>query len=748
MTLYDTNLNYALQELLLYSYDFTPIRKKIFDLFMRVSPLVELQIIFSIIPPIKTSSLIQDNVKSFQKKEICVKIYEMIRNSLNSHLEKSLNRFPKLKQSSKIEIKNNTDRFSISIKIKNLKNFTPKLIFAIASHFNVNVLGYCDEVRAKISILKPKLHKPEVVLNTKLKRVRATDMRKFLTLDDKESVLEFLKQPEVKKILLSNFYPYGAKKSHIKTEITFDVLKERVIAQKRRRILLSNGVYKLLHDVITPYTSNEEFLKIISNNNILGFYSSVRTTKTQEIVTAIIDIDISRFLRTSYSILIIWKLIIAFTEDLIRNLTSSFQLPTPLVVFSGNRGIHLVYRLEKDCINADFNYLDFSELYILPSQKYLVKNKNSILHSKFTFMRTLMQAILLYTIKNFAIQKIPKLIRNQLGILNTTDLFKISLHSNNEIGILLDTTPNNSGVHRCFSIHPKSGLVSIPLNDPITKLIAKRFKEYNIVKKESNRKFVIDNIKRGIKASYFQFPPVITKEHIKYLLQPDTLLPYLSLIVRFSDRWITERSTMSMKYWLDIYKLNNFYDYIKSILLSINLNGKNIGSFYQKIVLILKRSSIRTKAFVMDILDDYFFKKASFYSIKARLDALRHLEFYYLLKSNELSLLNSEKFELVHKTPFDRKKFHQKFIHFFNITLVLLVGLSKNNLQIKSNIDLAIKKLYFRLELLLREVNLLRSSNRDNKNFHDQLKMVQIACMYNILIKFFRNLKPFLLLYS
>lgn len=745
MTLYDTNLNYALQDLLIYSYDFKQIREKIYSLFRGTTPIYELHVLISIIPPTITSSLIQD-VKSFQKKEILVKIYSMIRGAINSHLEKSLNRFPKLKQSSKIEIKNYINRFTISIKIHDLKNFTPKLAFAIVSHSNVTVLGYCDEVRVKISILKSKVHKPEVIFNTKLKRVRVTDLRSFLTLDNKETALEFLKQPEVKKILFHNFYPYGAKKSHIQTEITFDVLKEQTIAQKRRRILQSNGNYKNLHDIITPNISDFEFIKIISDNQILGFYSSVRAAKTKEIVTAIIDLDISRFLRTSYSFLIIWKVIIAFTEDLIQNLIS-FQLPTPLVVFSGDRGIHLVYRLEENCFNSDYNYINLSELYILPSQKYLVKNKNSLLHSTFSFVRTLMQAILLYTIKNFEIQKIPKLIRNQLGIVSTKELFTLSIHSHNDIGILLDTTPNNSGVHRCFSIHPKSGLVSIPLNDPVSKTIATRFKEYNNVKKESNPKFIVDSIKRGKKAQYFQFPPLITREQIKYLLQPDTLLPYLSIIVRFGDRWVTERSRLSFEYWLDMYKLNNTYDYIKSTLLSINLNDKNIGEIYQKLVTILERSSIRTKANVMEILDDYFFQKSSYSSIKARLDAFQQLEFYYLLKSSELSLVTAEKFEHIHKTSPDRKNFHRKFLNFFNITLVLLVGLAKNNLQIKSNIDLALKKLYIRLELLLREVNLMKSNNRNDKNYRDQLKIIQIACIYNIIIKFFRNLKPYLLLY-
>jgi len=99
--------------------------------------------------------------------------------------------------------------------------------------------------------------------------------------------------------------------------------------------------------------------------------------------------------------------------------------------------------------------------------------------------------------------------------------------------------------------------------------------------------------------------------------------------------WVTERSPWSMNYWLEIYKLNNFYDYITSLLLSINRNDKEIGKIYQKIVSIINRAPIRTKAYVMDILDDYFFQKSSFNSTKAKLDAYHDLEFFFRLKNSE-----------------------------------------------------------------------------------------------------------------
>ena len=196
-----------------------------------------------------------------------------------------------------------------------------------------------------------------------------------------------------------------------------------------------------------------------------------------------------------------------------------------------------------------------------------------------------------------------------------------------------------------------------------------------------------------------------------------------------------------------MYKLNNFYDYIASLLLSMNRNDKDIGKLYQKIISTINNSSVRTKKYVREVIDEYFFQKSSYNSIKARLDAWHDLEFYYLFKNDELSLISSEKIELFLNTPFERKRLFKKYTSIFNISLVLLIEISKDNLKIKSNTELALKKLYMRLKLLLREVNLLQSHNKDDKKFRGDLKIIQLACMYNILVKFFGNLKTVLLLY-
>jgi len=197
--------------------------------------------------------------------------------------------------------------------------------------------------------------------------------------------MEFYSCPTVKEILFNYFFPLGNGSDH-RTEITYDSLREETIAQKRRKVLLRSGEYMPLHDAISPFMTHEEFLDVIDVNDILGFYPSVRTAMTHEMVTAVIDIDVLGFLRSAFSPEVLWKFILRITEQLVVNLTRKFNFPSPLVVFSGSKGVHLLYHLNEDCVSSDFDYVNFPELYLLPSQKELSKNKASLVHDKFIFI--------------------------------------------------------------------------------------------------------------------------------------------------------------------------------------------------------------------------------------------------------------------------------------------------------------------------------------------------------------------------
>ena len=527
MNAYSDNLTYLLNDMLVYAYDFTIVKETIKKITEESSQLphelvfVAVAKIPTIESPLVQRFLLEGKIKSFQKKEVCLKIKEIIKVALNHYLDGSLNRFSKVKDCCKIKVKDEADQFRITIRVQNLPNFSSNLLYSVINHFNVSEFGYCDQLEVNVSIAQTKDVSFEVLLNQKLPKAPISELSKIVTLDDKEKVMDFFRCPEVKEILFGYFFPQGLENDRVRTEITYDTLREDTVAQKRRKVLLPSGSYENLHDAITPYTTHAEFLQIVEINDILGLYPAVRTTKSHELVTAMIDIDVSSFLRNSFRASIVWKLIIAITEEIVKNLTEFLGLPKPLVAFSGSRGVHITYKLAPESVNADFNYLDFSELYLLPSQKSLVKNKNSLLHSKFGFIRRLMQAVLLYTAQNIARERIPKQIREGLGLVRIMDLFTLSIFSRNKIGVLLDTSPNNSSVYRVFSIHPGTGLVSIPLLDPKTKTIRTDLKDFNALKTESKPETIVANLKAGKKFLYNQFPPEITKQQIKNMLHPD-----------------------------------------------------------------------------------------------------------------------------------------------------------------------------------------------------------------------------------
>jgi hypothetical protein len=743
---FEDSLQYLMNDMLVNAYDFKSIKDTVKKLTERLPTVpYELNFILIATPPTVESELInrfsdEGKLKSFQKKEICVKIKDVVKGALNNYLESSLNRFSRAKNSSTIKVKNNANEFRVLICVRNLEKFSADLIYAVLNHFNVDALGYCDEVKVILSVAQTKGSPLEVVLKESLPKVTVSTHSKFFTLNDKDTVLEFFGCPEVKDVLFTHFFPQGLDKDQVRTEITYDALREETVAQKRRNVLLPSGEYENLHDAITPYTTHEDFLQIIEINDILGFYPSVRTTKANGLVTAMIDVDVSSFLRTAFSPTVVWNLVIALTEEIMKNLTEFLLLPTPLIAFSGSRGVHITYRLDPECVNADFNYVDYSELYLLPSQKSLAKNSKSLIHSKFAFVKTLMQAILLYTAQNISRDKIPKIIREQLGIVRIMDLFTLSVFSRNKIGVLLDTSSNNSSVYRVFSIHPTTGLVSIPLLDPNTKKIRTELKDFTQLKQECKPETVVNNLRAGSKDLYAQFPPEISKQQIKYLLRPDKLLPTLSVIVRFSDRWATERSPWSMKFWLEMYQLNNFYDYLLAKMISIERSDKQIGSSYQEVVGLVENSVLSTKSFVREALDDYFFRNLSFKALKAQLDAYHDLNFYASFKFTEIAVLTPERIDNLYSDLRSRKMFFRKFTSFFNVAIVFLTHCSRDNSKIDPSVTKSLVVLWKKANRLSEELKTLKLEDEKNRTVLVKKSFVQICCMYNLLSKFIKEL--------
>ena len=320
------------------------------------------------------------------------------------------------------------------------------------------------------------------------------------------------------------------------------------------------------------------------------------------------------------------------------------------------------------------------------------------------------------------------------------DLFTLSVFSRNKIGVLLDTSSNNSSVYRVFSIHPGTGLVSIPLLDPKTKRINKELKAYSALKEASKPETVVGNLRAGKKDLYEQFPPEITKQQIKYLLRPDKLLPYLSVIVRFSDRYATERSPWSMKFWIEMYQLNNFYHYLEAKMLSIERSDRRIGKAYQEVIELVESSEISTKYFVRESLDDYFFRNLSFKTLKARLDAYHDLNFYASFKFTEITALTCERIDALYSNIRERTMFFRKFASYFNVATVLLTYYSRESSKIGLTVRKSLTTLRNGSKALSKEIQHIILNDKEDRTLKVKKQFVQICCVFNLLSKFIKEL--------
>ena len=61
-----------------------------------------------------------------------------------------------------------------------------------------------------------------------------------------------------------------------------------------------------------------------------------------------------------------------------------------------------------------------------------------------------------------------------------------------------------------------------------------------------------------------------------------------------------------------MYQLNNFYDYLMAKMFSIERADRSIGTSYQEIADLIDNSQVKTKKYVKEVVDDYFFRNIGF----------------------------------------------------------------------------------------------------------------------------------------
>ncbi|TFG21948.1 MAG: hypothetical protein EU529_12055 [Promethearchaeota archaeon] len=746
----DENMGYIIKDMLIYGYNFNFLKDKLVKL-LNESDInkYNLKIILKIVPPDVNNDVFYEFcqkgiIKSHQQNEILVKIRKLIKGALDKNLNQSFTRFPKFKENVKVKLSSQLRKFIISIKIKNIEVFNEKSIFTLINQFNDKSLGYCNLIKIIIFKVSKDKQEQKQYFQDYLTPYRLVDNPSMITINEMEKVLNFYSHPLVKEILDLHFFPYG-KDCPIKTEITIDILKEDTAPQKRRRLQMISGNYVNFHELYTKFTTQAEFIKFIRENKILAFYPGVRSVLRDHMVSCLIDIDMSKFLRDLIDEQTLWSFTLTLTREIIEN-AKKFGLKKPLVIFSGKRGVHLLWRLTPDCVSDQYKYINKWQVYLLPAQKTLTTNLKSLLHNKFTFFRVIMEAILLYTIYTLEGDKIQEEIQSKLGLIRVLDLFILSpFAENSDIAILLDTSANNASVHRIFSFHPSSGRIAIPITEPKNREIIKGFEDYEYLMEESKSEKILENLNNGDYLRYFQVPPYITKDDLERLLRPDALLPYIAFIVRFSERWATDRTQGSYNYWIKLYSLKMYYGYILNELMLIDFETdtkEELENAHKMTIDLFKNSNLNSGKHSIFYINKFFNQKISYRALNRKLTDFYNWEFYYELKYEELMKMDPSKIKVFMKDQEERRKFLKKFYILQNIVETWANYYSEIiiiNPELRTEIKDKALELYHRrlvhLKKRLEELNLENISSLRLKNLAD---LAHIICLYNILIEFKR----------
>lgn len=351
-------------------------------------------------------------------------------------------------------------------------------------------------------------------------------------------------------------------------------------------------------------------------------------------------------------------------------------------------------------------------------------------------MKKLLEAILIHTSYNFDIQKIPEEISSGLGLKSAIDLFKLSPFNDNAVAVLLDTSTMNGSVHRVFSFHFANGRISIPITDPETGDIAEKFEDYNIVLEESSPYVILENLNAGNKSPYYQFPPLVTRAQIKNLLSPKNLLPIVATIVRFSARWITERSLLSFRFWEKFYAINTFYNYIAHELMSIDIFDETSRNVYEDVIDLIANCNSTLKKQITELVNDYFTGDLSYVSLKNRLLAYNNFEFYLSLKPDAVQpFSNSQVAELLEKKE-GGSRFLGRFSRMYSIIQTLLSYFLRHAEQLNANRINGLKILCAQLKIFQ---NINESINHDeisDVESFTETNLIQVVCLYNIFIRF------------
>lgn len=543
---------------------------------------------------------------------------------------------------------------------------TLKDVIAIIRMLGFELLCYAAEVELKVTLRYRANNVINTILDEDLDKISIKDFRSFLSLDDKDEVLELLGHPTYFEVIKMYLFPNG---SVTKAETTLDFLQEAQTCKKRRKIS-ANGSRMNFYEILTLRTPHQKFKEIVDVNDIGGIYCSVKSVN-DDILYWLIDIDVSPLIHNLFPPQLVWELTINIAKAIIKTATK-FNLPPFKISYSGSKGLHLIHSVSSEAMDDSESLVNIPELAYqqLPGASHMKKDDSSTIRDKFKFSKSLLQSLLLYTIYRGSIE-IPLNIKKKLRIYHPYQLFKISVFDErNLMSILLDTSSMGRGVFRIFSPHPSTKRVSIPIYDMDKRKFPDPYLDYNTVVEESKMESVADKFNTQDTKLFLQKPNNITRNHIRLLLLPHTLFPTFATRLRFGNVESIQRSPQSFEFWHRFFEIRSFYDYIRQLTSTYKPNNSQISGFINYIGYLATRLDIYNKDRILTLLGLYFIKKQiSFPLLKEKLETLYSIEFFFRLKSNVFIQTNVKDLILLFQNETEFGYFLNQAKNLFSIVL-------------------------------------------------------------------------------
>lgn len=632
-----------------------------------------------------------------------------------------------------------------SITIYTPSNFNQRQLKGIIEIFITDIMNLAEKLNVSVYDQSEKRKKPIFKMN--LSKKTKTSLFNFLTIEDREDLVQYYSHPVIQQFILNYFYPHPGGDS---TRIYLDKLQKDAPVKKSLRIKTPENEWKKIVEILSPEISNENFTEIIKRNDIAGFYSGT-VTENDDLCYLVFDIDVSDFFRSLFSAQTIWDLLREVVYTLIDTMIELGIEGYPTVKFSGSRGLHIIYRYQKSTLMDKYRGINLKNLfYQWPGLWELIKNKSSPIKSKTSFSKLFADSIIIYMLFKREII-IPEKIREVLGErIHQKDIFKISIFSSNEAAILIDTSPNSRGVFRtAFSVHPSSKKASIPVFDTESGKFYKKYETYKNVEEHSEISYILESIDQKLlgdllEYSHIQNAGTVKKHDLDRLLKPNPFLPAVAFYLRFGRRFATERSLGSYFFWYNHFELKLYYEYIEHSVLRES-HKEDAKAIFEELKHIVRESYLYRKDAIIRYAKAYLIDKEISYPLyKDRIQGLYYFEFYNRVKTNTLKVINPEHAVELLKDEAELRGFLQKFKHLTLIITEMISTNLKRKEEFKRHEIEAITTFRVRINFAFEYIKRLK----DLKKFKDQkekllLNWNYLILLYNLGIMFYEKFKRF-----